>query len=271
VSAIHDLAGDGRDAAVAAAVAALRAGELVVAPTDTVYAVLADAFDLDATAKLRRLRGTSATSPLTVLLRSPKQLAGLVTEVPLAAERLMAAYWPGPLTLILPDAGAMQWDLGRTDRTVAVRMPLDDVAIELAKAVGPIAFSAAGRAGDPPPVAVAEAQQVLGDEVVCYLDAGPRTDRAVSTVVDLTRVEPEVLRVGLLPAEPVLAVATGRLDPLDAMDWDAAPAPEADDARVPESDEAQAAEADEAPAPEPDGAPAREPDTTAGGERADEG
>ena len=219
MSVVHDPTGDARGTALAAAVAALQAGELVVAPTDTVYAVLADAFDLDATAKLRRLRGTAATSPLTVLLRSPKQLAGLVTEVPLAAERLMAAYWPGPLTLILPDAGAMQWDLGRTDRTVAVRMPLDDVAIELAKAVGPIAFSAAGRAGDPPPVTVAEAQQVLGDEVACYLDTGPRSDRAVSTVVDLTRAEPEVLRVGLLPVEPVLAVASGLLDPLDAMDW----------------------------------------------------
>jgi L-threonylcarbamoyladenylate synthase len=238
VSHVHDLTGhDGdpelRAAALTAAVDALQTGELVVAPTDTVYAVLADAFDLDATAKLRRLRGTAATSPLTVLLRSPKQLAGLVTEVPLAAERLMAAYWPGPLTLILPDAGAMQWDLGRTDRTVAVRMPLDDIAIELAKAVGPIAFSAAGRAGDPPPVTVEEARAVLGDEVACYLDAGSRSDRAVSTVVDLTRTEPAVLRVGLLPAEPVLAVATGRLDPLDAMDFAAGP----DDDTVPDPGE----------------------------------
>jgi L-threonylcarbamoyladenylate synthase len=252
VSVVHDLTGedptgDDREVAMAAAVAALQAGELVVAPTDTVYAVLADAFDLDATARLRRLRGTAATSPLTVLLRSPKQLAGLVTEVPLAAERLMAAYWPGPLTLILPDAGAMQWDLGRTDRTVAVRMPLDDLAIDLAKAIGPIAFSAAGRAGDPPPVTVAEAKQVLGDEVACYLDAGVRADRTVSTVVDLTRTAPEVLRVGVLPAEPVLAVATGRLDPLEAMDW------------VDES----AQRADDASAGEPDGPP--------GVERADEG
>lgn len=248
MSEVHDLTGPADDAAghapvghdpaahaaaVAAAVEVLQGGGLVVAPTDTVYAVLADAFNLDATARLRRLRGTAATSPLTVLLRSPKQLAGLVTEVPLAAERLMAAFWPGPLTLILPDAGAMRWDIGRTDGTVAVRMPLDDVAIELAKAVGPIAFSAAGRAGDPPPVTVDEARQVLGDEVACYLDAGPRSDRAVSTVVDLTRAEPAVLRVGLLPAEPVLEVATGRLDPLDAMDavegYDGTRPPDADE------------------------------------------
>ena len=151
-----------------------------------------------------------------MLVRSPKQLLGLCPGVPPAAERLMAAYWPGPLTIVLTAETDMPWDLGDTQGTIAVRMPLDDVALDLVRAVGPIAATSANLSGQPPASTAAGAEQVLGDLVAVYLDDGPRGGAARSTIVDLTRGTPAVLREGALSAEDVLAVARGELDPLEA-------------------------------------------------------
>jgi tRNA threonylcarbamoyl adenosine modification protein (Sua5/YciO/YrdC/YwlC family) len=189
------------------------AGQLVVLPTDTVYGVAADAFNLDGTARLLRARGASRSAPLAVFVRSPKQLAGLTTEVTEVAERLVAAYWPGPLTLVIPAEPNLRWDLGDAQRVVAVRMPLDDVALEVVRAVGPLAVSSASRVGVPTPVTAAEAVAGLGDEVTVGLDDGPRELGVRSTIVDLTRREPVVLRPGMIPADEVLAVARGEVDP----------------------------------------------------------
>jgi L-threonylcarbamoyladenylate synthase len=210
---VVDATGEGRDQAVQRAADALRTGGLAVVPTDTAYAVVADAFSLAATGRVFTARAADRRHPLTVLVRSPKQLAGLTTIVPEVAERLVAAYWPGPLTLLIPAEPNLRWDLGVTEGTVAVRMPLDDLALEVVRAVGPLAHAAAGRAGDEPVTSAAQAVERLGDEVAVVLDDGPRGDATVSTVVDLTRREPVVVRAGVLPAEEVLAVARGEVDP----------------------------------------------------------
>jgi L-threonylcarbamoyladenylate synthase len=214
VGEVLDVSGDGRDAAVQRAVDALRAGELVVLPTDTVYGLAADAFSLDGTARLFRVKGADRGAPLTVFVRSPKQLAGLTRATGEVADRLVAAYWPGPLTLVLPAEPNLRWDLGAAEGTVAVRMPLDDVALAVVRAVGPVAVTSANAAGQhpPPPTAPAVAA-LLGDDVACYLDDGPRAADAASTIVDLTRREPVVLRAGALPTDEVLAVARGEVDP----------------------------------------------------------
>jgi L-threonylcarbamoyladenylate synthase len=205
-----------RRAAVAAAAAALRDGELVVLPTDTVYGLAADAFHQRATDRLFAAKERDTALPLPVLVRSPKQLLGLSPDLPPAAERLMAAYWPGPLTLVVAEQPGMQWRLGDNDGTVAVRMPHDDVALAVIAAVGPLAVTSANLSGHQPATTVAEAHHQLGDRVRCYLDDGPRTTHQPSTIVDLTRVEPVVLRTGALPDADVLAVAAGLLDPLEA-------------------------------------------------------
>ncbi|MCC5946835.1 MAG: threonylcarbamoyl-AMP synthase [Nitriliruptoraceae bacterium] len=191
---------------------------VIVLPLDTGYAVLADAFDRDATSTLRRLRGMTPTAPLSVVVRSPKQLPGITAEVPVEAERLMAAFWPGPLTMILHAASTLQWDIGRTDGTVAVRMPLDDTAIELARTVGPLVCTAAAPVGAPAPRTLDEALDALGEEVAACLDGGALPAMAASSVVDLTRDTGEVLRDGPIPAELIMAVAIGELDPIEAAD-----------------------------------------------------
>ncbi len=216
VSQILDVRGDERDDAVERAAAALRDGEIVVVPTDTLYGVAADAFSLDGTARIFRAKDRDRSVPLPVLLRSPKQLPGIAPDVPEVAERLMAAFWPGALTLVVPAERRLQWDLGKNEGTVAVRMPLDDVCLAVIRAVGPLAVTSANRSGEPAAATAQEAHEQLGSSVHLYLDDGPRTGGVASTIVDLTRREPHVLRVGAIDDELVLAVAAGEVDPLEA-------------------------------------------------------
>lgn len=212
--------GDGRDDAVARAVEILREGGLVVVPTDTVYGLAADAFDRIATTRIASAKRRDRSVPLAVFIRSPKQLIGLTPSVPAEADRLMAAYWPGPLTMVLRAEPGLRWDLGDSAGTVAVRMPLDEIALAVVRAVGPLAVTGASRTGAMPPATVEQARAELGDDVDLYLDAGPRDAEARSTIVDLTRDRPRVLRSGVLPDDQVLAVARGELDPLTAASSD---------------------------------------------------
>lgn len=208
-----DAIGDDRSDAVAAAAEALRNGDLVVLPTDTVYGVAADAFSPRGTNRIFEAKKRSRAFPLPVLVRSPKQVIGLVTRVPAEAERLMAAWWPGPLTLVVKSDPNLNWDLGDAAGTVALRMPLDDVALDVIREVGPLAVTSANRSGHPPARTAAEARESLGDEVAVYVDGGERTDQAPSTIVDLTREEPHVLRAGDLDRDLVLRVARGEIEP----------------------------------------------------------
>jgi L-threonylcarbamoyladenylate synthase len=192
----------------------LREPDVVVMPTDTVYGIVADAFDPRATAALRSAKRLASTAPLTVLIRTPRQAAALASDVPEAADRLMASYWPGPLTLVLPVNADLGWDIG-TPRVVAVRMPAETALLEVVADVGPLACSAASRPADPLPTSLAAARAALGDRVALYVDDGPR-DNAVSTIVDLTRARAVVLREGAVPAADVELVAAGRVDWGDA-------------------------------------------------------
>ena len=213
---ILEVGGEDRDALVGRAAEALRDGELVVLPTDTVYGLAADAFRLDGTSAIFAAKERSRRFPLPVLVRSPKQLLGLTPVLPDAAEPLMAAFWPGALTLVVPAETSLRWDLGRSEGTVAVRMPLDDVALDVIRAVGPLAVTSANRSGHPPAKTVGEAHEQLGDSVALYLDDGARTGSVPSTIVDLTRRRLAILRPGAIPDELVLGVAAGEIDPLEA-------------------------------------------------------
>lgn len=208
-----DVTGDQRPDGIQQAVVALRAGRFVVLPTDTRYGLAVDAFSINGAERLRVLAQRS--QPLPVMIRSPKQLAGLVAAVPPVAEALMAAFWPGPLTMVLGAEPSLRWDLGPDDGTVAVRMPLDDVALAVIREVGPLAVTGAARPGQDPAATADEARETFGDAVDVYLDDGVRDHSGVSTIVDLTRREPHVLRPGALESDTVLAVARGELDPTD--------------------------------------------------------
>ncbi|HKJ55635.1 MAG TPA: L-threonylcarbamoyladenylate synthase, partial [Nitriliruptoraceae bacterium] len=200
------------DAAVEAAAAALREGRLVVVPTDTVYGVAADAFNPIGTQAVFGAKRRDRKAPLPVLVRSPKQVLGLVTAMPDAANNLMAAYWPGPLTIVVRSEPHLVWDLGESEGTVAVRMPFDDVTLAIIRVVGPLAVTSANLSGNPAATTARLARGQLGDAVDVYVDAGPRTDTTASTIVDLTRAEPAILRSGPLDDDEVLGVARGDID-----------------------------------------------------------
>lgn len=185
-----------REAAVEAAVRAVRAGQLVVLPTDTLYGIGADAFDSAAIASLLAAKGRGRDMPVPVLVGSWETIDGLVTSVDQRTRDLVEAFWPGALTIVVEHARSLTWDLGDARGTVALRMPLHPVALELLRTVGPMGVSSANRSGQPPAKTAEEARTQLGDLVTVYLDAGPVAQGVASTIVDVTAQVPRVLRQG---------------------------------------------------------------------------
>ncbi|MDA3628003.1 L-threonylcarbamoyladenylate synthase [Saccharopolyspora oryzae] len=187
---------DSREQGLAAAANIVRAGGLVVLPTDTVYGIGADAFDANAVRALLAAKGRGPDMPVPVLVGSWSTVDGLVMSVPQQARALIEAFWPGGLSLVLPQAPSLNWDLGETRGTVNLRMPLHPVALDLLREVGPMAVSSANRTGRPPASNATEAREQLGDSVQVYLDGGPSGEPVPSTIVDLTQGAPRVLREG---------------------------------------------------------------------------
>ncbi|KZS83855.1 MULTISPECIES: L-threonylcarbamoyladenylate synthase [Mycobacterium] len=195
-----------RSSGISAAVAALKAGRLVVMPTDTVYGVAADAFDRTAVDALLAAKGRGRDMPVGVLVGSWHTIEGLVYSVPPGARELIRAFWPGALSLVVVQAPSLQWDLGDARGTVMLRMPLHPVAIELLREAGPLAVSSANVSGQPAAVDADDARRQLGDRVDVYLDAGPSAQQAASTIVDLTGASPRILRPGPVTAERIADV-----------------------------------------------------------------
>lgn len=172
--------------AMRAARQAIGRGELVVVPTDTVYGVAADAFNASAVTRLLEAKGRGRQSPPPVLVAGVATMRALVAEVPEPIEKLIDAFWPGGLTIVLPAQPSLSWDLGDTAGTVAVRMPAERIALELLEECGPLAVSSANLTGRPAATAVHEAVDMLRDDVAVYLDGGPVSTGVASTIIDAT-------------------------------------------------------------------------------------
>jgi len=197
VSVVYDCAREpDRADGLAAAAGAVRAGRLVVMPTDTVYGIGADAFSDTDVRALLQAKNRGPDMPVGVLVGSWQTIDGLVLSVPQPARALIEAFWPGDLSIVLPHAPSLSWDLGRSHGTVMLRMPLHPVAIELLREVGPMAVSSANKSGHPPAATADDAREQLGSSVAVYLDGGPSGDPVPSTIVDLSGDEPVVLREG---------------------------------------------------------------------------
>jgi L-threonylcarbamoyladenylate synthase len=172
--------------------AALGRGELVVVPTDTVYGVAADAFSAQAVQRLLDAKGRTRQSPPPVLIPGVATMDALASEVPEQVRRLVDEFWPGGLTVILRAQPSLDWDLGETRGTVALRMPDSRIALELLQEVGPLAVSSANSTGDPAAMDVDDAERMLGDSIAVYLDGGaiPAHEGTAastgSTIVDAT-------------------------------------------------------------------------------------
>ena len=197
---------DARSAGLAAAASAVRTGRLVVLPTDTLYGLGADAFSAAAVRALLAAKGRGPDMPVPVLVGSWHTIDGLVTSVPRTARELVEAFWPGGLSLVLPHAPSLTWDLGVTRGTVMLRMPLHPVALELLRDVGPMAVSSANISGRAPATTAAEAAEQLGTAAAVYLDGGNCRVGVASTIVDLTGGEPRILREGAVPTTRIAEV-----------------------------------------------------------------
>src|SRR6476469_4312598 len=213
----------GRAEGVAAAVEAVRAGEVVVLPTDTVYGVGADAFSAEAVASLLAAKGRGREMPPPVLVPSVRTVDGLATDVPAWARDLIREFWPGPLTLVFRAQTSLMWDLGETNGTVALRMPEDDIALAVLSEVGPMAVTSANLTGQPPATNVTDAAAQLGAAVSVYLDGGTTRGTEVSTIIDCTGSDPVVLRPGAITQEQVDAVLAGASEDTGSEDTNTQP------------------------------------------------
>ena len=214
-----------RSAGVAAAVTAARAGELIVLPTDTVYGIGADAFIPAAVTTMLAAKGRGRNMPPPVLVGTARAAAALVDDLGAFGQDLIDEFWPGALTLVFRASPTLLWDLGDTKGTVALRMPLHSVALDVLKQTGPLAVSSANRHGQPSAINADEAEQQLGEAVSIYLDGGPCADNVPSTILDLTGPTPKVLRVGAISVDRLRAVSSVIADDEhDAGDADIKPA-----------------------------------------------
>jgi len=203
---------DERERGLDVAANAARRGDLVVLPTDTVYGLGCDAFNPRGVAALLTAKGRGRDMPVPVLVGSPETVEGLAYSLSKAARDLVEAFWPGALTVVVRHQPSLAWDLGDANGTVALRMPLHPVAIELLRVVGPMAVSSANRSGSAPATSYAEAEAQLGESVAVYLDAGTSGAAVPSTIVDASGPVPRLLRLGAIDLATLRSVAPDLLE-----------------------------------------------------------
>lgn len=189
---------------------ALDRSEVVVIPTDTVYGLAADAFSAKGVEQLLALKGRDRTSPPPVLIPKVETMSALATDLPLIANQLAAAFWPGALTMVLKAQLSLDWDLGDTRGTVALRVPDHKITLALLEDVGPLAVSSANLTGEPAAVTAQQAADYFKEKVPVYLDAGSSPKGEASTILDLSQVRDgqpiRVLRKGAISLERIRSV-----------------------------------------------------------------
>ncbi len=190
------------EAGITAAVAALRAGELVGLPTETVYGLAGRALDPAVVAGIFAAKGRPADNPLIVHVPDAEALDGLVTTVTPLARELAATYWPGPLTMVLTASPRVPAITRGHLTTVAVRVPDHPVALTVLERVGqPVAAPSANRSSRPSPTRPEHVLAELGEHLALVLDGGPCVIGLESTVVDARGERPIVLREGAVTRE----------------------------------------------------------------------
>ena len=204
------------------AAAHVRAGGLLILPTDTVYGIGALASDAAGVSRLLAAKGRDRRMPPPVLVADPAQAFDVVARPPAAARALIAAFWPGALTLVLDARADLGWDLGESGGTVALRMPDHPLALELLRRTGPMAVTSANRTGLAPAtdaeaaLAAFPGRVALADDDaagphgadILLLDGGPTPGPVPSTIVSLAGGSPGpvVVREGAVPRAELAAV-----------------------------------------------------------------
>ena len=191
--------------AIPAAIQALKRGELVAFPTDTVYGVGALVHDPEGIAQLYQVKERGAEKAIPVLLGDPGDLALVALEVGPVALRLAGRFWPGALTLVVPRHPALP-EIISPYPTIGVRMPDHPVALRLLRAAGPLAATSANLSGAQSATTAEEVMSQLAGRIALILDGGRAPGGQPSTVVDCTGPDPEILRPGPVTLEQILAV-----------------------------------------------------------------
>ena len=202
------------------ALEALKAGQSIIMPTDTVYGIACDAFSPTAVNTLLAHKGRGRHMPPPVLVASAEDASTLTRSIPPGVDLLMQELWPGGVTVILGASPEVEWDLGDTGGTVAIRMPDHPVALDLLRVSGPLAVSSANLTGQHSAVTVTEAYEQFGDALEVYIDAGQvgqayadAPGNPGSTIVDASNLDSgrpwRVVRAGVVPYEDIQAVTGG--------------------------------------------------------------
>ncbi len=193
------------------AVARLQNGELVVLPTESVYGLAADPFNMTARERWFAVKGRSQKQPFTIHIADQHEVGDWVTTIPPAATKLMTAFWPGPLTLILPAAKAQQPQSSQ-DGTVGLRCIDHPLTSAVIRALGHgLMMSSANRTRQPAPVTAVEAQQQLGEEVALVVDGGRCQEARSSTILSLATASPQLLREGPISREQIEQTLQGKV------------------------------------------------------------
>ncbi len=189
------------------AVATLQRGGLLVYPTDTVYGIGVDPLNAEALERLRAAKHRLEQKPILLIAHSIDAASTAVDRFTAAALTLANAFWPGPLTLILPARSSLPVQVTQNSGTVGVRIPSSPTCLLLAELFGgPVTSTSANVAGEPTPGTVDEIETMLGESIDLYLDAGPLANRKPSTIVDMTIDPPRILRDGAVSRELLTAV-----------------------------------------------------------------
>lgn len=192
------------------AIAALTGGDAVAFPTDTFYALGANALDAAAVERVYRLKGRSSGAPLPIFIARP-ELLERVAEVDRRALAIAAAHWPGPLTLVLRAKPHLPPNLVAGAATVGVRIPAHSAALKLLASVDfPVVSTSANPSATPPLKTAAEVRAAFGERIGCVVAGECGRFKHPSTVVDVTGAEPRVVRRGALDPELILGAGAGR-------------------------------------------------------------
>jgi L-threonylcarbamoyladenylate synthase len=190
-------------------IAALKAGELVVYPTETFYAIGADAFSSIALQQLFLVKGREPGRPVGLIAADTAMAFSVAREIPIDARRLADAFWPGPLTLVLPARDNIAPELTGADG-VGVRVSPNPVARALSAGIGkPITATSANLSGEAPASTLESARAALGEKVKVYLEGGNLTASAPSTVVAVSGSGWKMVRVGAISLSQIAIVMAG--------------------------------------------------------------
>ena len=186
-------------------------GSIVALPTETFYGLAAVAFCRDALVRINVLKRKPARSPILVLLADTKQVESVASRLPERFPELAAAFWPGPLTLVVPASRDVPEEVTGGSGTIAVRVAGLALPRRIARELGrPITGPSANRHTEPPCRTAGEVAHAFGEELDAILDGGSTTAGAPSTIVDLCGARPRIVREGLLPASSLAPFLEGK-------------------------------------------------------------